>query len=140
MNLLQNVYVDLNLSPYTPFASLFLSSENLDVLLKLQIEQLRNQVRDNAVTLVWSQGMAQAAVRFALKHYYMTSLDLANRQFVREHGQVNETQYLENSAWKRWCTQGFPNPRNMPRPLPSERRHNTIELTDYSLSAGTSRF
>ena len=46
----------------------------------------------------------------------------------------NEGRYFETAFWKRWCSQGLPDPNNIPLPLAAEYTDYTVETDGYMLN------
>ena len=121
------------------FARAFLHGNNL---LKIQDEltgQLRRRTKnDNVQKVQFSDAILSALMTFAFKYrdtaVYGDVVSRASRVFVDEFADQNEARYFENAFWRRWCSQGLPDPNNIPLPLAAEFTDYTVETDAYTLS------
>ncbi len=87
---------------------------------------------------VSDRGLTGAARMFAEQYHEVMPTDevlfKANLVFSDQMLSQNEARYYETAFWRRWCSQGIPDPNNVPLPLAPERTDFTIETDGYMLS------
>ena len=123
----------------TPFARAFLHGENL---LRIQHEltgQLRRRTKNDGVPVVqFSDAILSALMTFAFRYrdtpVYGDVVPRASRVFVDEFADQNEARYFESAFWRRWCSQGLPDPNNIPLPLAPDFTDYTVETDAYTLT------
>ena len=123
----------------TPFVNTFLHGKNLLHIQQLLTAQLRQRTKNAQVpTIQFSDAILSALMTFAYK-YRLTVLspgvlENANKVFVDQLADQNEGRYFETAFWKRWCSQGLPDPNNIPLPLAAEYTDYTVETDGYMLN------
>lgn len=123
----------------TPFVNTFLHGKNLLRIQQLLTAQLRQRTKNAQVpTIQFSDAILSALMTFAYK-YRLTVLspgvlENANKVFVDQLADQNEGRYFETAFWKRWCSQGLPDPNNIPLPLAAEYTDYTVETDGYMLN------
>ena len=138
MNFLQKKYA-LEMGGMTPYAHAFLASPVLNAIQDALTSQLQHATGNPDVLPVELTELIQSALMdFALRYReVMPTPDIIRQSvanFADEMATQNETRYYETAFWRRWCSQGFPDPNNVPLPLAPERTDFTIETSDYMLS------
>ena len=125
----------------TNFEVYFLSESNLNLLQSLLTKQLQYAVGSEllAETVVWDEALLSILFDFVYKRNHIPvsadTLDTARSEFVSESLGVIETQHYNRAHWRRWCTQGVPDPNNMPLPVETTRPDTTVDVSSYLLSA-----
>lgn len=123
----------------TPFVNKFLHGENLLRIQEVLTAQLRQRTKNAQVpTIQFSDAILSALMTFAYK-YRLTVLspgvlENANKVFADQLADQNEGRYFETAFWKRWCSQGLPDPNNIPLPLAAEYTDYTVETDGYMLN------
>jgi hypothetical protein len=123
----------------TPFVNAFLHGENLLRIQEVLTAQLRQRTKNAQVpTIQFSDAILSALMTFAYK-YRLTVLspgvlENANHVFADQLADQNEGRYFETAFWKRWCSQGLPDPNNIPLPLAAEYTDYTVETDGYMLN------
>lgn len=122
----------------TPFVRAFLDGPNLLLIQRLLTDSLRQRVETEVPMVGFSDGIVSQLMYFALT-YRLTwlspeSLARANSVFVDQFGEQNEGRYYESAFWKRWCSQGLPDPNNIPLPLDGDRPDFTVDTSAYILN------
>ena len=123
----------------TPFVNTFLHGENLLRIQEVLTAQLRQRTKNAQVpTIQFSDAILSALMTFAYK-YRLTVLspgvlENANHVFADQLADQNEGRYFETAFWKRWCSQGLPDPNNIPLPLAAEYTDYTVETDGYMLN------
>lgn len=123
----------------TPFVQAFLHGKNLLIVQRMLTEQLRRQVENPSLpTVEFSEAILSALMKFAITyqntHVTPETLARANYVFADEMAEQNEGRYYETAFWKRWCTQGIPDPNNIPLPIQGDRPDFTVETGAYILN------
>jgi hypothetical protein len=132
-------YVDHFVDGDTPFARAFLDGRNL---LQIQAEltrQLRRRTRNEGVPVVqFSDAILSALMTFAFRYRATpvngTRVGDASTIFADQLADQNEARYFESAFWRRWCSQGLPDPNNIPLPLAPDFTDYTVETDAYMLS------
>ena len=123
----------------TPFVNTFLHGENLLRIQEVLTAQLRQRTKNAQVPPIqFSDAILSALMTFAYK-YRLTVLspgvlENANHVFADQLADQNEGRYFETAFWKRWCSQGLPDPNNIPLPLAAEYTDYTVETDGYMLN------
>jgi len=123
----------------TPFIRAFLTGTNLLQVQALLTQKLRERTRNNNVPVVqFSDAIISALMTFAYKYRDTTAtpfvIQNANGVFVDQIADQNEARYFEAAFWKRWCSQGLPDPNNIPLPLAPDFTDYTVETDAYILN------
>lgn len=121
----------------TPFVAAFLDGHNLLRIQHMLTEQLRARTKNPEVPLVqFSDAIVSALMTFAFKYRLAENVNMAkvNHVFVDQVADQNEARYFETAFWKRWCSQGLPDPNNIPLPLAHEFTDFTVETDGYILN------
>ena len=123
----------------TPFVNTFLHGKNLLRIQQLLTAQLRQRTKNAQVpTIQFSDAILSAHMTFAYKDRLTVLspgvLENANKVFVDQLADQNEGRYFETAFWKRWCSQGLPDPNNIPLPLAAEYTDYTVETDGYMLN------
>lgn len=139
MNSVQQKYAMDMGGRLTPYASVFLASPTLNSIQDALTFQLRHATGNPDVLRVELTDLLQSALLdFAYRYRDVAPTPATIRtsvsQFASELLSQNETRYYETAFWRRWCSQGFPDPNNIPLPLAPERTDFTVETSDYILS------
>jgi len=138
MNSVQQKYI-MNMGGLTPYASALLSSPTLHSIQDVLTTQLSHATGNPDVLRIELTDLLQSALLdFAYRYRdVMPTPSIIHKsvnQFASEMLSQNETRYYETAFWRRWCSQGFPDPNNIPLPLAPERTDFTVETSDYILS------
>lgn len=122
----------------SPFVRAFLDGQNLLVLQDMLTESLKQRVEADVPKIEFSDAILNQFMYFALTYRltYLTpeTLARANQVFVEQFADQNEGRYYETAFWKRWCSQGLPDPNNIPLPLDGDRPDFTVETDAYVLN------
>ena len=123
----------------TPFIRDFLIGNNLMEIQLLLTQQLRSRTKNNNIPVVqFSDAILSALMTFAYKYRDTTAttfvIQSANKVFVDQIADQNEARYFEAAFWKRWCSQGLPDPNNIPLPLAPDYTDYTVETDAYILN------
>lgn len=122
----------------TPFTRAFLHGKNLLVLQAMLTTSLQQRVETEVPPIGFSDAIISQLMNFALtyRETWATpeSLARANAVFVEQFADQNEGRYYETAFWKRWCSQGLPDPNNIPLPLDGDRPDFTVETDAYILN------
>jgi hypothetical protein len=123
----------------TAFTLAFLSGAHLLQLQhKLTVALRYTSGTDSAPLVPFSELLVARLIDFATKFRYVTpypqQMKITDQMFINEY--IDNMSWDENYGmfWKRWCSEGIPDPNNIPLPLYGDKRDLTLELTDYSLS------
>jgi hypothetical protein len=121
------------------FTQAFLSAANIKRLQHIMTTQLSQVTGNNDMYLVeMTEGLVSAAELFAEQYRAVIPTEdvlfTANLVFSDQMLSQHETRYYETAFWRRWCSQGIPDPNNVPLPLAPERTDFTIETDGYMLS------
>lgn len=122
----------------TPFVRAFLHGSNLLTLQKMMTDSLKNRVETEVPPVGFSDAIISQLMYFAVT-YRLTwltpeTLARANSVFVEQFQEQNEGRYYETAFWKRWCSQGLPDPNNIPLPVDGDRPDFTVETDAYLLN------
>jgi hypothetical protein len=122
----------------TPFVRRFLHGANLLLIQAMLTENLRDRIGlDTMPTVQFSNSILSHLMYFAEKYRESWDTDeviaRANATFVEQFADQNEGRYYETAFWKRWCSQGLPDPNNVPLPLQGDRPDFTAEIDSYML-------
>lgn len=116
----------------------FLDGRNLLILQDMLTESLKQRVEADVLKIEFSDAILSQFMYFALTYRlsYLTpeTLARANQVFVDQFADQNEGRYYETAFWKRWCSQGLPDPNNIPLPLDGDRPDFTVETDSYVLN------
>lgn len=123
----------------TPFVRAFLSGENLLRIQELLTAQLRERIGTPTVPVVeFSEGLLSSLMAFARNFRLSPGTPIvvqrANASFAEQNADANEGRFYETAFWKRWCTQGLPDPNNIPLPLVGDKPDFTVETDGYVLN------
>jgi hypothetical protein len=123
----------------TPFVRAFLDGANLLRIQALLTDQLRARIGSPTVPLVeFSEGLLSSLMAFARNFYLGPAtpivIERANASFAESNADANEARFYETAFWKRWCTQGLPDPNNIPLPLVGDKPDFTVETDGYVLN------
>jgi hypothetical protein len=123
----------------TAFTQAFLSPANINTIQDILTHQLSSVTENPDMPRVeMTAALSTAAELFAEQYRAVppsaVALLNANLQFSEQMLSQNEARYYETTFWRRWCSQGIPDPNNIPLPLAPERADFTIETDDYMLS------
>lgn len=135
MNSLLHSYVEM-FGDVTPFVTSFLSAPNLSRLQLLMTTQLQTSTQNpNIAVIEWTPAHDVAVVTFAYRYRATdsTELERGNWVFADQMHEQNEAHYYETSFWRRWRTQGVPNPTTLPIPIASERTDFTTDISNYMM-------
>ena len=107
----------------TPFILEFMSPQNLGRVRDIMTTQLQAATRNDMVQLVqMTPALHGSAMDVAVQYRGVTPtpavLDHANHVFAGTMLSQNETRYNETAFWRRWCSQGIPDPNNILLALP----------------------
>jgi hypothetical protein len=122
----------------TPFVRAFLDGKNLLLIQRRLTDNLKQRVETEVPLVGFSDGIISQLMYFAVT-YRLTwltpeALARANAVFVEQFGEQNEGRYYETAFWKRWCSQGLPDPNNIPLPLDGDRPDFTVDTSAYILN------
>jgi len=122
----------------SPFINAFLHGTNLVNLQRMMTHSLKQRVDVDVPLIGFSDAIISQLMYFALT-YRLTwvtpeSMARANQVFVDQFAEQNEGRYYETAFWKRWCSQGLPDPNNIPLPLDGDRPDFTVETDGYLLN------
>ena len=122
----------------TPFVRAFLDGRNLVQIQQLLTESLKERVETDVPLVQFSDAILSQLMYFA-RTYRLTwltpqTLARANATFVEQFADQNEGRYYETAFWKRWCSQGLPDPNNIPLPLDGDRPDFTVQTDAYILN------
>lgn len=122
----------------TPFVRAFLDGLNLVQIQKMLTDSLSKRVEAEVPLIGFSDAIVSQLMYFAVT-YRLTwltpqTLARANQVFVDQFGDQNEGRYYESAFWKRWCSQGLPDPNNIPLPLDGDRPDFTVQTDAYILN------
>jgi hypothetical protein len=122
----------------TPFTRAFLHGNNLLLLQRMLTDSLKRRVETDVPLIGFSDAILSQLMYFAVT-YRLTwltpeSLARANDVFVVQFADQNEGRYYETAFWKRWCSQGLPDPNNIPLPLDGDRPDFTVQTDAYILN------
>lgn len=122
----------------TPFVRAFLDGRNLLQIQKMLTDSLSKRVEAEVPRIGFSDAILSQLMYFAVT-YRLTwltpqTLARANQVFVDQFGDQNEGRYYESAFWKRWCSQGLPDPNNIPLPLDGDRPDFTVQTDAYVLN------
>ena len=123
----------------TPFVRAFLDGKNLLTIQSLLTNQLRERIGSSTVPLVeFSEGLLSSLMAFARNFRLGPATPIvihrANVSFAEQNADANEGRFYETAFWKRWCTQGIPDPNNIPLPLVGDKPDFTVETDSYVLN------
>lgn len=123
----------------TPFVRAFLDGKNLLRIQALLTEQLRARIGSPTVpTVEFSEGLLSSLMAFARNFREGPGtpivINRANESFAEQNADANEGRFYETAFWKRWCTQGIPDPNNIPLPLVGDKPDFTVETDGYVLN------
>lgn len=123
----------------TPFVRSFLAGANLVKVQHMLTQQLRDRTKNSQLPVIeFSDAILSSFMAFAYRYRDTVPtydvLDNANRVFVDQFADQNEARYFETAFWKRWCSQGLPDPNNIPLPLAPEFTDYTVETDSYVLN------
>lgn len=122
------------------FARVFLHGVNLRRVQHMMTAQLRERTRNPGVPLIeFSDAIVAALMSFAFRYravrdVSVSVLEYANRVFADQIADQNEARYFDTAFWKRWCSQGLPDPNNIPLPLAADYTDYTAEIDSYTLT------
>ena len=123
----------------TPFTEAFLDGAHLLKLQHLLTVALRyTSGCDSAPLVPFSELLVARLIEFTnkFKHVapYPQQMKITDEMFIREY--IDNMVWDENYGqfWKRWCSEGIPDPNNIPLPEYGDKRNQTLELTNYMLS------
>lgn len=123
----------------TPFTDAFLSSANVDTLRRMltdKVAQISNLPGLSPLPMTdqfLNELMTTASVYRTAK-YAPDNVMRVNGFFVEKYagGHTWEVNYAENT--NRWCSDGFPDPNNIPLPMVADREEREADPTSYLLS------
>lgn len=123
----------------TPFVRRFLHGANLLLIQAMLTENLRARVGlDTLPPIGFSRSILSHLMYFADRYRESWATDevvaRANSTFVEQFADQNEGRYYETAFWKRWESQGLPDPNNVPLPLQGDRPDFTAEIDGYTLT------
>jgi hypothetical protein len=123
----------------TPFVRAFLHGANLLRIQELLTESLRGRIGlDTIPKIGFSDAIISHMMQFATVYKDAWASDeviaRANQVFADQFADQNEGRYYETAFWKRWCSQGLPDPNNIPLPLQGDRPDFTAETDGYVLN------
>jgi hypothetical protein len=123
----------------TPFVRAFLHGRNLLRIQDLLTESLRARIGLDTIPKVgFSDAIISHLMQFATVYKMAWATDelvaRANQVFADQFADQNEGRYYETAFWKRWCSQGLPDPNNIPLPLQGDRPDFTAETDGYVLN------
>lgn len=122
----------------TPFVRAFLHGTNLLSIQQLLTDSLKQRVGVDVPLVEFSDAIVSQLMYFAVTYrlIWLTpeTLARANSVFVEQFADQNEGRYYETAFWKRWCSQGLPDPNNIPLPLDGDRPDFTVETDGYLLN------
>jgi len=139
MNKMNYLYPQQTGGVTSAFTQAFLSPPNLERVQYIMTTQLSQATENPDLYLIeMTAALLSAAELFAEQYHGVMPTDevlfKANLVFADQMLSQNEARYYETAFWRRWCSQGIPDPNNVPLPLAPERTDFTIQTDDYMLS------
>ena len=123
--------------PTSALTHAFLSGKNMvHILQRLNQEVRKDTGLSNTPPITFTEQILSQLMLYA-KEYVATPveyLENVNTIFVQSmrDGMVWEANH--NNQYKRWETEGIPDPNNVPRPTNPDRGAQEVETSDYLLS------
>jgi hypothetical protein len=123
--------------PTSPLTHAFLSGKNmLHILQMLNHAVQQDTGLSNTPPITFTEQVLSQLMLYA-KEYVATPveyLENVNTIFVRSMRDGMVWEANQNNQYKRWETEGIPDPNNVPRPTNPDRGAQEVETSDYLLS------
>jgi len=125
--------------PCTPFSTAFLDGLHLLQLRDQLTTALRFTTGNPYAEQVPFSEMLVARLIYFTQQFQLTephpeAMRKADEMFIGEFIDNMTWDANYKSFWQRWCSEGIPDPNNMPLPIYGDKRDMTIETSDYMLS------
>ncbi len=125
--------------PATQFTLVFLSDRHLLHLQHMLTVALRyTSGNDSAPTVPFSELLVARLIEFTKQFQgvvpHPQQLRIADEMFMKLY--IDNMAWDENygAFWKRWCSEGIPDPNNIPLPLYGDKRDLEVDTSNYTLS------
>ena len=125
--------------PTTPFSLAFLNDRHLLHLQNLLTVSLRyTSGNDTAPVVPFSELLVARLIEFTKQFQeiipHPQQMRIADEMFIKKY--IDNMAWDENygAFWKRWCTEGIPDPNNIPLPLYGDRRDMEVDTSNYTQS------
>lgn len=123
----------------TPFTMAFLSDKHLLQLQHMLTVALRfTSGNESAPTVPFSELLVARLIQFTKQFDevipHVPQMRIADEMFINEY--IDNMAWDENygAFWKRWCSEGIPDPNNIPLPLYGDKRDLEVDTSNYQLS------
>lgn len=122
----------------TAFTDAFLQGANLASMQKDLAYMVFLQTHIRTPPIQFDEGLLNSLMMFARTHkstrVSKTSLQNANKMFMRSvvDGLVWEANYSD--FYGRWCSDGIPDPNNIPLPLPAGKTDMTVDTSPITMT------
>ena len=125
--------------PPTPFTLAFLDGKHLLHLQHMLTVALRyTSGNDSAPKVPFSELLIARLILFAKQFRevipHAQQMRIADDMFIKEYIDNMAWDENYNTFWKRWCSEGIPDPNNIPLPLYGDKRDLEVDTSNYSLT------
>lgn len=123
--------------PTSALTHAFLSGQNMVRILQMLDQEVRKDTGlSNTPPVTFTEQVLSQLMLYA-KEYVATPVEYlqnVNTIFVQSMRDGMVWEANQNNQYKRWETEGIPDPNNVPRPTNPDRGAQEVETSDYLLS------